>query len=60
MGPVDDGLQPSLEWSLKGNESSATEVAFVASIPKSFGESPGEMTFDPQPAEIVDEDVVAK
>ena len=58
--PVEDGLQPGLEWKLAGDEASPSEFGFVVSIPKSFGASPSDMTFDPQPTEIVDADVVAK
>jgi hypothetical protein len=58
--PVDGGLQPSVEWTLTGDESSPSEVAFFASIPKLFGETVDDMTFDPQPAEIIDADVVAR
>jgi hypothetical protein len=58
--PIDEGLRPSLEWRLGGDETSSTEFGFVVSIPKTFGESPAEMTFDPQPTEIIDADVVAK
>lgn len=60
MSPVDGGLQPSVEWTLTGDESSPSEVAFFASIPKLFGETVDDMTFDPQPAEIIDADVVAR
>ena len=58
--PVNGGLQPSVEWTLTGDESSPSEIAFFASIPKLFGETVDEMTFDPQPAEIIDADVVAR
>ncbi|MCK5806470.1 MAG: hypothetical protein KAI66_26800, partial [Lentisphaeria bacterium] len=58
--PVGDGLQPGLEWKLAGDGTSPSEFGFVVSIPKSFGESPAEIAFDPQPTAIIDADVVAK
>ena len=57
--PVEGGLQPSLEWALTGDASIPTEFSFVASIPKLFGDTVDDMTFDPQPTEIIDADVVA-
>jgi hypothetical protein len=58
--PVEGGRQPSLEWALTGDASSPTDFAFVASIPKLFGDTVDDMVFDPQPTEIIDADVVSR
>ena len=58
--PVDGGLQPSLVWNLTGDETSPSDFAFPVSLPKGFAETVDDITFDPQPDEIIDPDPVVR
>ena len=58
--PVDGGLQPSLTWTLEGEPSEEGTFPFVVDIPKSFAPTVDDISFDPAPDEIIDEDPVVQ
>jgi hypothetical protein len=58
--PVDGGLQPSLTWILDGEASQDGTLPFVLDIPKSFAATVDDITFDPDPDEIIDADPVVQ